>query len=617
MLKAGGQVKFDSTTPQSALKYYASREFSKAAPLFKDVYSVTGNIYYFRYYIMSLTELQQFDQAESDLKKEIRKLKGQQPELLILYGYILNLQKRGEEAKLKFEEAIRSTPANYNNIINTANLFMEYREYELAESVYLQGQKVLPAQKFTLELALIHMLLRNYDKMMEELMDAVKLSEENLARVQSMLLSALYRDIEDGMRDEFRKMLLKRIQAEPAVIGYNRLMIWFFLQEKQFTAALRQSIALDRRTHKESQQILTFAQMALNNRFYEEATAAFDYILAKGKENPEYYQAFYYKLHAGYLSFTESESRDIVKGRSLATAFENGLNLLGFSTITLSLIREYAHLLSFYLEDHDKAIAIIDKGLKIPVLSLEQIGELKTELADIYVNSGDPWEATLLYSQVIDANRDNALGDEVKFKKARLGYFMGNFRWALAQLDVLKASTSKLTANDAMELSLFISNNSNQDSVEIPLHYFARADLLFFRNKDNEALATLDSVRTLFPVDLITDDILIRKAKISLRRNDYQEAIRLLDQVIENYAWDLLADDALFMEAEIYSDKLKDNAKAAELYKKILFEYSGSIYVSEARKRYRELTGNSKEKEPLPDNTGEKTFFDGKSNLGY
>jgi hypothetical protein len=151
---------------------------------------------------------------------------------------------------------------------------------------------------------------------------------------------------------------------------------------------------------------------------------------------------------------------------------------------------------------------VLEKGLEIPRLKPEESGMLKTEMADIYVFAGDPWEATLLYSQVIDANKNNALGDEVKLKKAKLGYYMGNFSWAKAQLDVLKASTSKLTANDAMELSMLIGNNLNLDSTAVPLQMFARADLLFFRNKDAEAMATLDSIAELYPYHTLTDNIL-------------------------------------------------------------------------------------------------------------
>jgi hypothetical protein len=612
-----GQVKFDNTLPQTAIKYYQDREFTKAGPLFKNIYAATGNNYYFRLYIQCLTELQNFEEAESELKKEIRKSKNQYPELYVQYGYILVLQKRTEEARIQYDEAIRITPPNKNSILNTANQFLQVREYEIAEKVYLKGQKALPNEDFTMDLAQVHLLLRNYSQLMIELMDAVRVSEENLTRVQAMLSSALYLDIDNGLREEFRKALLKRIQLEPSVTGYNRLLIWFYLQEKQFPAALRQAIALDRRTGNEYPQILAFAQMALNNNFYADASVAYDYLLSKGKDNPVFFQANYYKVHADYLNFSLNDSRNLTKGQTLANDFDKKLNMLGYSVVTLMLIREYAHLLSFYLDDSEKAKAILEKGLSIPGLKPEQWGELKKELADVYINAGDPWEATLLFSQVIDANRDNPLGDEAKLKKAWLSYYMGNFTWAKVQLEALKASTSKLTANDAMELDLFISNNSGEDSTLTALTYFARADLLFFKNKDSLAILILDSIQSLYSYDLLIDDIFYRKAKIEVRRNNYLKAIELLDEIIKNFSWELLADDALFMKAEIYQYQLNDKTKAAEAYKQILFDYSGSIYVSEARKRYRELTGDAKDKADIPGKNQENLILHGESSPGY
>jgi len=613
---ASGQTTSDNSTLMMASKYYEAREYSKAAPLFRELHNTSGNIYYFRTYIQCLTEMQAFEQAENELKKEIRRTKNQFPELHIQYGYILQLQKRSEEAREHYEEAIRLTPSNRNAILNTASYFMQWREFENAEKVLVKGQKTLPSENFSLDLAQVYLLLRNHSRMMEELLEAVKMAEESLPRVQSMLSSALYLDIDNGLRDEFRKSLIKRIQAEPSVTGYNRLLIWFYLQEKQFPAALRQAIALDRRTGKESPQIIAFAQMAFNNNSFEEASAAYDYILSKGRNNPYFHQASFNKIQSDYLQFTRNDPGNRNKAVQLATAFEENLGILGYSVITLPLIMANAHLLSFYLNESSKAIAVLEKGLKIPGLKPEDWGILKTELADVYINTGDPWEATLLYSQVIDANRENTLGDDVKLKKAKLGYYMGNFSWAKAQLDVLKASTSKLTANDAMELSLFITNNSAQDSTQAALTFFARADLLFFRNQDSLALVTLDSIQSVYTFDLLIDDILFRKAKIEVRRNNHARAISFLEEIVKNFSWDLLADDALFMMGEIWQYQLNDRAKAAEAYKQILFDYSGSIYISEARKRYRELSGSLQEQSGIPEKQENQLSHD-TSRTGY
>jgi len=598
IFSAAGQVQIDQTTAQLAMKYYNSRDFEKAAPLIRDLYEVTKNRSYFRMYLDCLAMTGRYGDAENEIKKEIRKTKTDQADLQIFWGYLLKMQKQPAAASEKFTEALKMLPPNKSAYQVAANTFLQVQEFEMAERVYLQGRQVLPGEKFHNELSRVYSYLRNYDQMMEELLSLVQQDERNLPMVQSTLSSALYLDVENGLRDEFKNVVLKRIQAEPAVMGYTRLLIWFFLQERQFSAALRQAVALDRRTGQEDPQIIALAQMALNNRSYSDAANAFEYILGKGAANPYYNQAFTYKLHARYQQFTDEETADQAKGAELAQQFDEGLSRLGYTQPNLFLIREYAHLLAFYLGKNPEAIAVLEKGLQIPALKPSESGQLKTELADIYLNAGDPWEATLLYSQVIDANRNNALGDEVKLKKARLGYYLGNFSWAQAQLDVLKASTSKLTANDAMELSLFIRENSEEsDTANLALQYFARADFLFFCKQDAQALATLDSIENLFPYHTLVDDLLFRKAKILLHQNKDEEAVKLLEQIVKDFSWELLADDALFLLAETCNYQLGDKTRAAEAYKRILFDYPGSIYVSEARKKYRELTGEASETE--------------------
>ena len=241
------------------------------------------------------------------------------------------------------------------------------------------------------------------------------------------------------------------------------------------------------------------------------------------------------------------------------------------------------------MDNTDKAVSVLRKGLEITRLKPEEQGKLKAKMADIYVYSGDPWEAVLLYSQVIEANNNTSLGDDVKLKKARLAYYMGNFSWAKAQLDVLKASTSKLTANDAMELSMLIGNNLNLDTTEIPLQMFARADLHFFRNKDTLALATLDSLSEIYQYHSLVDDILFRKSKIEIENNNYETAAGYLEKIRSDFGYGMLADDALFILAELYNYRLDEKEKAKELYREMLTMHPGSVFIEESRRKFREL----------------------------
>ncbi len=586
------------TKSSLAIRYYNAKDFEKAAPLLKEVYQLTRNSTYFRYYINSLIGLAQYGEAETEIQREIKKQKPPRPEYYVHLGQVYKEQNRMEEADAMFREAIDKVPANRGAYLITANSFLGWGEYGLARDTYLKGRAAMPEESFNYELARSYLYLRDYTNMMEEYLNLLREGEQHLARVQSSLASAMRLDIDDGLRDQFRGQVLKRIQGEPNVIGYNRLLIWFFLQEKKFSSALRQSIALDKRTGAEDGQIAQLGDMALRNKEYAQAQKAYEYILDKGEETPYFPQAYARNIHAKYMEYTNEGDGDPEQGKALATDFENGLIYLGIGPATLNLVREYAHLLAFYLNDTEKAIAVLEKGEKVPQLKPEELGQLKAEMADIYVYADDQWEAMLIYSQVIEANKKNSLGDEVKLKKAKLGYYMGNFSWAKAQLDVLKASTSKLTANDAMELSMLIGNNLNLDTTAVPLTMFAKADLRFFQNKSDEAMTILDGLAESFPYHSLVDNILFRKAKIEMDNQNYAMAAEYLQTIVTDFSYDLLGDDALYLLAEINNYHLGQAEKAKELYKQMLTSYPGSVFIEESREKYRELRKVYPDKEP-------------------
>jgi tetratricopeptide (TPR) repeat protein len=597
------------TTSQLALSYYNAKDYEKAIPLLLEVYEASRNSTYFKYYLTCLIELDRLEEAQDQIRREIRKRKTPRPEFYVHWGYLFKIQEKTEESQEKYQQAIELIPSTKGHFLITANAFIQWGEYDYAEKTYLKGREVIPEERFNYELARVYLYNRNYDKMMEEYLDLLRTNENQLSRIQSSLTAAMRLDIDDGLRNKFRSQVLKRIQAEPNVITYNRLLIWFFLQEKKFSSALRQLIALDRRTANEGLQIVRLGNMAVNNKDYDVAQKAYEFLIGKGEDSPYFMHAYMQNIHASYQKFIAEEQKDLASGRNLKELFDKGLEYLGYSEGTLQMIKEYAHLLAFYLGETDVAISILETGIAIPRLKPEKLGELKTELADIYVYDNDPWEATLIYSQVIDANKTNTLGDRVKLKKAKLGYYLGNFSWAKAQLDVLKASTSKLTANDAMELSLLIGNNLNLDTTAVPLQMFARADLLFFRNKDSLAMATLDSLAELYPYHTLVDDILFRKSKIEINRQNYAEAAVHLEKIVSDFSYDLLADDALYALAEIYNYNLDNKEKAKELYKEMLTRHPGSVFIDESRNKYRELREMYPDKETEPDFSKENLFM--------
>ena len=194
-----------------------------------------------------------------------------------------------------------------------------------------------------------------------------------------------------------------------------------------------------------------------------------------------------------------------------------------------------------------------------------------------------------MYSQVDKALRDNPLAHEAKFKNARLSFYIGEFDWAKAQLDVLKAGTSRLIANDAIKLSLRIQDNIGFEGDTRPLRMYARAEMLTFMNRFDEATSVLDSLTQLFPSHQIVDDVLMARAEITLARGLYKEADSLLALIVKNHPKGLLADEALFKRAELHERVFTDTERARELYYELLINYPGSLNALTARNRWREL----------------------------
>ena len=152
---------------------------------------------------------------------------------------------------------------------------------------------------------------------------------------------------------------------------------------------------------------------------------------------------------------------------------------------------------------------------------------------------------------------------------------------------MLRASTSKLIANDAMQLSLLISDNMEEDSTYEMLSYYAAADLMFYRNQLDSAWTLLDDITHRSLSHALLDEVLVQKARIRMKQGRYHEADSLLQFVVDHYGSDILADDALFMLAELNEQQLGNPEKARQCYERLILDYPTSLYVDRARKRYR------------------------------
>lgn len=576
---------------QLAAHYFQNKEYDKAAVLYKKLYDKSQRSLYYTYLLYCLVQLDEFKDAEKIVKNQIKK----HPKNLKYWvdlGYVYNESGDLSKAKKQFENAIKNLEPDKRQVRDLANGFLYRGQTGYAVESYKRGRQIIDDYPFNLELGNLYKQIRNYTMMVEEYLDYVDYDLINMPVIQQRMQDVLKDDPDKTVSELFRKSLLGRIQKNPNKIYYSELLLWFNIQEKDFEQAFLQAKSIDRRNDEEGERVFELARLSLASENYDVAIDAFSYIIKKGRNNYLYLESKIGLLKSRYLKVTTSTEFDDNDLLELEKEYMSMLDEYGRNSSTLPVMRFLGNLQAFYLDKTNEAIELLYEGISIPNAPENMIAECKIELADILVFTGDVWEAKLLYAQVEKAFKNDPIGHLAKFKNAKLSFYIGEFEWARAQLDVLKAATSKLIANDALRFSVLISDNIDSDSSTVALEIYGRADLLLFRNHPDEALVTLDSIFELADHHPIFDEVIFKKAEIKYKQKKFQEAADLLLEIVEDYSWDITADNALFMLALITEIEFQDEELAMEYYQKLLTDYPASLFSVDARKRYRRLRGD-------------------------
>jgi len=583
------EVFAQQTEEQLGIQYYTNRELDKALATFEKLFNASPNQFNYQYYINTLFELKEFDKAEKVIKKQLKAYPND-PHFKVDMGYLNIAQGDVSKGRKIYESCLKDLDADKMQIYNLIYAFSSRRETDYMIRTYLRGRELLkePAV-FAYELAYTYETFGNIELMIDEYLNLLASTPQQMSLVQNRLQAWLSDDIDNSKNENYRALLMKKSQEHPDEIMYNELLLWHSIQQKDFPFALLQAKALDRRYGENGQRIFDLAAMCISNESFDAAVDGYAYIIKKNA-NPELVMRSRIELiNTQFKQYQKSFLQDNTKLLRMKQEYIALLNELGKTSFTLPLIQNLAHLQAFYLGETDEAIELLLQAIAIPNVFQQKLAECKLELADIYLFTGDQWESTLLFSQVEKSFKNEPLGHEAKFRNAKLSFYIGEFEWARAQLDILKAATSKLIANDALDLSLLISDNIEEDSLTEPLLMYARADLFEFRNRDEDALAVLDSIEKEYPTHSIADNVLFKKAEINIKNGKFDTAAILYTELIEKFPYDLLADDAVYNLAGLNENHLNNKSKAMQLYETILTKYPGSLYVVDARKRFRAL----------------------------
>lgn len=568
-----------------AKQYFNDGDYEKAVVFYeKLVQKNPRRTDYSEGLVASYQQLERYTDAENFLLKKIEDTYAF-PTFFIELGYNYTLQNQPEKATQFYDRAIQKIDENPNFGYSIGYRFQKYALLDYAILAYTRAMALKPELNYDFQLARIYGEQGDIEKMYVSYLNLIV--EGRTSR------SNILRNIDDFITENpaytnnvlLRKVLLKNAQKNPDVL-WNELLSWLFIQQRQYNSAFNQEKAIYRRSERGSlDRMENLGQIALEDKDNEAAITIFEYIVDNSADPVTKLNA---QLHLIDIELEEANGRKL---NEVEKKFQELVAEYGNQSRTLQLQIAYANFLTFKRETPKPAIAMLKESLELP-LGRMGVAYVKLALGDILVFDQKFNQALIYFTQVQKSLKNDVLGQDARFKVAQTSFYKGDFDWALTQLKVLRGSTSQLIANDAMQLSLLISDNSLEDSTQTALKKYARADLLAYQNKTKEATTVLEDILQNHKGETIEDEALLKQGQLLETQKSYEDAAFNYKKIVEFYADGILADDAHFALGELYRNILDEPEKAKSHYEKIIYNYQDSYYFPQARKHFRRLRGD-------------------------
>ena len=570
-----------------AREFYYKKDYEKARDIYKNLYDNYKQVSYFTQYADCLILTGDYEAAEKAYKSFL-KSNPKNWKAHVDLAYVYSQQGDNPKAVKYLNKVIKDVPDTKNAIVEVSNLLRNRNFNDEAIALFERGASNPNINyKFYLEKAYAYNSMLDFENATDCYLMYLKENPEQYEMVKTRFRVMMMYDLNGNVDDVIRLALLRKTQEDPENEEFSSLLMWYSLQQQDYELALMQLKALDKRGKGNYENdILYIAQIAGDNRQYDIAIEAYDYLLKKSEEGVFYYQATIGLIKMEYQKAVAEGNHDKAFYENLSAKIDEFLAKMGYSADVLQVIAVQADVLAFELGRYDEAKALLINALEMNLLPKSK-AELKMKLADVYLLTDEVWEATLLYSQVEKSMKNEPIAHEARYKNAQLRYFIGEFEWANTALDILKAATSKLVANDAMTLSLTINDNLEYDT--IALRRLAKADYYIYQRRYALANQMLDSVAAYNPNEVSLPSVFYRKAKLAMNEGDYGLADSLYRRVYEGYADSYIADEALMEDALLLENQLDRKEDAMECYSKLFDYYTASVYVAQARKSYRRL----------------------------
>ncbi|WP_309641299.1 tetratricopeptide repeat protein [Flavobacterium sp.] len=572
-----------SQNEQLAQNYFDKGEFEKAKISFEELLKTQPyNTFYFQRLVECEQQLQQFDVADKAIQDRMKFM--QQSSLIVELGYNFQLRKDEVNAKKYYEQALETIRKNPNEVYNIASTFERKALIEYALKAYELALTLEPKFNFNFQMALLYGQMGNTDMMVEKFLTEAYTNPQNNVMIQNQLTRFMTEDADVNFNESLRKTLILKTQKSQDIF-WNDYLSWFYVQQKEYGKAFIQQKAIYKRNPETFSNIVNLAQLAIEEGDKETAKEIFLFVLENTKDLDMLIQSHTYLMQMRIDSAPEKEYNAVASEMDLL------LKEFGISPYSLSLQILQAHFSTFYLKNSEAGKNILKTALNLPINEYQK-ADVKMELADILLYEEKFNQALIYYSQIEGDLKNDVVGHEASLKAAKTSYFKTDFQWAQKQFKELKSASTQLIANDALEYFLLINDNTVADSTQTALKQFAHADYLLYQNKNQEALGQFQAILKSFKGQEIEAVTLYRLGKIYEKLGDDMSALSQYQTIIDKHNDGIYIDEAYYFAAEIYN-KQGNIEKAKTYYEQIIFHHEDSIYFTDARKKFRQLRGDT------------------------
>ncbi len=541
-------------------------------------------------YLLALKEQNEQKKTKKYLKKLLKNNKSNTSLSIDYFKFLMDTE--DSISAIKFKEDFLKIISEQPEQLETAALLFENENMHLDAINALNQLEKISRQKFTKKLAENYLKAGDLENATRKYLDELNTDNESEADLDDFLVFINEKIMPLDNHVFLEKLILEYSQKDPQNIYYPEILMWYYVQKEDYYSAFLQGKSIDRRNKKIGEKLLPLGERAIKAKIYQEAEIILEYVKEKTSNDFTKAKAWELLIFAKEEQLKKNGHVNKESVQSLLQEYQQIVDVYGISNNSIDIALKLADLKAKYLNNSEEAIELLQKYLNSNRIYGKQKTKIKLKLAEVYITSDNPWESALLYQQIEREEQGNKYEQEARIGRARVFYFMGDFKLSASILDVLKLATHKEIANDAIDFALLIKENQDLDSADAVLRTYAGAELDFFKKNIDKAITKFDSILINCSNHPLVDEAAFQKAKVLSYKNDHKEAINTLQKIVETNPESILAEEIDYTIAKTYDKDLSEKERAMNLYLEHITKFPGSIHREEARERYRKLRGD-------------------------